>query len=202
MIVLSDHGFSTISKESGTSSTAQNKSDKTPGRPLPYGFLALDLARALDLPLNDPDMANRQRPGAAHQKRQRANRRRSTPIPKSSWPPMAAPTWSTCRRPTRRCRETDRGRAADPGLYERNVRRFKAWQISGTLSFVDDRARRRGHDADPAIAIRFRSFDRVRRADELQRRSGRHGSAAGPGHARHLLPRRHAEQHGDPGAEL
>ena len=48
----SDHGFSTISKESRTSSTVKTKfADTLPGH-LPLGFVALDLARALNLPLN------------------------------------------------------------------------------------------------------------------------------------------------------
>ena len=55
IIVTSDHGFSTISKESQTSSTVATKfSDTLPGH-LPYGFVALDLAHALNLPLIDPD---------------------------------------------------------------------------------------------------------------------------------------------------
>jgi Type I phosphodiesterase / nucleotide pyrophosphatase len=55
IIVTADHGFSTISKESRTSSTIKNKfTDTLPGH-LPYGFVALDLARALNLPLIDPD---------------------------------------------------------------------------------------------------------------------------------------------------
>src|SRR5262249_15015254 len=49
------HGFSTISKESQTNSTLTTKfSDTLPGH-LPFGFVALDLSRALDLPLIDPD---------------------------------------------------------------------------------------------------------------------------------------------------
>ena len=55
IIVASDHGFSTISKESQTSSTvATNFSDTLPGH-LPFGFVALDLSHALNLPLIDPD---------------------------------------------------------------------------------------------------------------------------------------------------
>jgi Type I phosphodiesterase / nucleotide pyrophosphatase len=55
IIATSDHGFSTISKESGTSSTVKGKfADTLPGH-LPLGFVALDLARALNLPLIDPD---------------------------------------------------------------------------------------------------------------------------------------------------
>ena len=55
VIVTSDHGFSTISKESQTSSTVATKfSDTLPGH-LPFGFVALDLSHALNLPLIDPD---------------------------------------------------------------------------------------------------------------------------------------------------
>jgi hypothetical protein len=55
IIVTSDHGFSTISKESQTSSTIKTRfTDTLPGH-LPLGFVALDLARALNMPLIDPD---------------------------------------------------------------------------------------------------------------------------------------------------
>jgi hypothetical protein len=55
IISTSDHGFSTISKESQTSSTVKTGfPDTLPGH-LPLGFVALDLARALNLPLTDPD---------------------------------------------------------------------------------------------------------------------------------------------------
>jgi len=54
-IVVADHGFSTIGKESRTSSTVTTKSAGTPEGRLPCGFLALDLAHALSLPLLDPN---------------------------------------------------------------------------------------------------------------------------------------------------
>jgi len=55
IIATSDHGFSTIGKESQTSSTIKTKFADTPEGRLPLGFLALDLAHALNLPLLDPD---------------------------------------------------------------------------------------------------------------------------------------------------
>jgi hypothetical protein len=55
IIVTSDHGFSTISKESQTSSTVKEKFADTPAGRLPLGFVALDLAHALNMPLIDPD---------------------------------------------------------------------------------------------------------------------------------------------------
>src|SRR5215468_5972490 len=58
IIVSSDHGFSTISKESKTSPSAKVSYEDTPKDFLPMGFLALDLAKALDLPLFDPNDKN------------------------------------------------------------------------------------------------------------------------------------------------
>ena len=55
IIVTSDHGFSTISKESQTSSTVKQTFADTPAGRLPLGFVALDLAHALNMPLIDPD---------------------------------------------------------------------------------------------------------------------------------------------------
>src|SRR5205823_3277548 len=53
IIIAADHGFSTISKESKTSPSAKVSYDDTPKDFLPMGFLAIDLAKALDLPLFD-----------------------------------------------------------------------------------------------------------------------------------------------------
>jgi hypothetical protein len=53
IIVAADHGFSTISKESATSSTTKLGYTDTPASLLPLGFLAIDLAKSLDLPLID-----------------------------------------------------------------------------------------------------------------------------------------------------
>src|SRR5712671_3740059 len=58
IIISSDHGFSTISKESKTSPSAKASYGDTPKDFLPMGFVALDLAKALDLPLFDPNDKN------------------------------------------------------------------------------------------------------------------------------------------------
>ena len=58
IMISSDHGFSTISKESKTSSTIGGSYKDTPAGYLPLGFVALDLAKALDLPLFDPNEKN------------------------------------------------------------------------------------------------------------------------------------------------
>ena len=55
IIVVADHGFSTISKDSQTSSTVKSKFPDTPEGRLPLGFVALDLAHALKERLIDPD---------------------------------------------------------------------------------------------------------------------------------------------------
>lgn len=55
IFVSADHGFSTISKESKTSPAAKASHPDVPKGLLPPGFLALDLATALELPLLDPD---------------------------------------------------------------------------------------------------------------------------------------------------
>lgn len=54
IVVSADHGFSTSSKESKTSAFAVTRCGDQ-GRRLPQGFVAMDLAKALDLPLADPD---------------------------------------------------------------------------------------------------------------------------------------------------
>ncbi len=55
IILVSDHGFSTISKESATSWAATQSYQNVTPNLLPPGFLALDLSHALGLTLYDPD---------------------------------------------------------------------------------------------------------------------------------------------------
>jgi Type I phosphodiesterase / nucleotide pyrophosphatase len=68
IIVASDHGFSTISKESKSSPSAKVSYADTPQDFLPMGFVALDLAKALDLPLFDPNDNNAKVADGAHPK--------------------------------------------------------------------------------------------------------------------------------------
>jgi arylsulfatase A-like enzyme len=58
IFVSADHGFSTIAKESKTSPAARATYADVPAGLLPPGFLAIDLATALNLPLHDPDAGN------------------------------------------------------------------------------------------------------------------------------------------------
>jgi hypothetical protein len=68
IIISSDHGFSTISKQSRTSPSAKVGYADTPKDFLPMGFLAIDLARALKLPLFDPNDSNARVADDAHPK--------------------------------------------------------------------------------------------------------------------------------------
>ena len=68
VIISSDHGFSTISKESKTSASAKAAYEDTPKDFLPMGFLAIDLAKALELPLFDPNNKNARVADNAHPK--------------------------------------------------------------------------------------------------------------------------------------
>jgi arylsulfatase A-like enzyme len=58
IMVAADHGFATVSKESASSSAAKPTYADVPPGFLPRGFLAIDLAKALNLPLFDPDNKN------------------------------------------------------------------------------------------------------------------------------------------------
>ena len=55
IVITSDHGFSTISKESATSWAAGRAYPDVPLDQLPPGFVAIDIAHALGLSLFDPD---------------------------------------------------------------------------------------------------------------------------------------------------
>ena len=55
IVVSADHGFSTISKQSATSLAAKAGYADVPAGFLPPGFVAIDLAKALHLPLYSPD---------------------------------------------------------------------------------------------------------------------------------------------------
>jgi arylsulfatase A-like enzyme len=68
IIIAADHGFSTISKESKTSPSAKIAYEDTPKDFLPMGFLAIDLAKALNLPLFDPNNKNARVADNAHPK--------------------------------------------------------------------------------------------------------------------------------------
>lgn len=69
IIVTSDHGFSTISKQSDTSRAARTRYADVPEGFLPPGFLALDLASMLNMPAFDPEAGNTPVAAGAHPSR-------------------------------------------------------------------------------------------------------------------------------------
>ena len=69
IVVSADHGFATIAKESRTSAAARAPYQDVPAGFLPPGFLALDIAVSLDLPLYDPDDHNTRVAAAHHPRR-------------------------------------------------------------------------------------------------------------------------------------
>ncbi len=68
IVVSADHGFSTISKQSETSPAAKASYQDIPAGLLPQGFVALDLAKALNLPVFDPDTKDALMSPAQHPK--------------------------------------------------------------------------------------------------------------------------------------
>ena len=66
IVLTSDHGFSTISKESATSWAATQSYKDTIAGQLPPGFVALDLAHGLGLALHDPDAKGAEVAAGAH----------------------------------------------------------------------------------------------------------------------------------------
>ncbi|MBV9629342.1 MAG: alkaline phosphatase family protein, partial [Xanthobacteraceae bacterium] len=69
IVIAADHGFSTISKQSSTSPAAKADYKDVPKGFLPPGFVAIDLAKALSLPLFDPDAKNAPVADNAHSSR-------------------------------------------------------------------------------------------------------------------------------------
>jgi hypothetical protein len=69
IVIAADHGFSTISKQSDTSVAAKASYQDVPAGLLPPGFVAIDLAKALGLPLFDPDNSSAAVADGSHPKR-------------------------------------------------------------------------------------------------------------------------------------
>jgi arylsulfatase A-like enzyme len=161
IITTSDHGFSTISKESQTSSTVKtNFPDAVPGH-LPLGFVALDLARALNLPLVDPDDGYKMIAGGQHTKLGNGliggDRNKPKVVVAASggsdlvYIPDGDPAIAK--------RVIDALLAQDyvSGLFVDS----KLGKFPGTLSLDDIALEGAAITPHPAIAVNFRSFDTV-----------------------------------------
>nr|WP_198526672.1 alkaline phosphatase family protein [Sphingomonas melonis] len=196
IIVTSDHGFSTISKQSDTSRAARTRYADVPEGFLPPGFLALDLASALNMPAFDPEAGNAPVTTGAHPSRGNALLGADPSHPDIV---VAANGGSDLLYLPGR----------DPTLARRIVTALLDQDyISGI--FVDDRLgsiagtlplssiNLKGAALPPRTVDRRHlplGNDRLRNTDELSGGGGGYDAAARPGHARQLRPRRHPQLH-------
>jgi hypothetical protein len=186
IITTADHGFSTIGKESQTSSTVKIKFTDTPAGRLPLGFVALDLAHVLNLPLIDPDDGYKTIGESQHPKNGNGLIGGTADRPKVV---VAANGGSDLIY----LPDGDKGLAkkiVDSLLSEDYVSGIfvdtKLGKFPGTLSLSDIALEGSAITPHPAIAVNFRSFDTicgepvrctVEIADTvLQQGQGMHGS--------------------------
>ncbi len=161
------------------------------------GFLAIDLAKALDLPLFDPNDKNARVADNTHPK---------------------AGNGLLGKDPDKPDLVVATNGGSDLIYLPNKDRKLAARTVKALLEqdyvsglFVDDKLGRfpgtlpmsqlglKGKAVTPHPLDRGQFpflCDRLRRTDQLLGRSRRHGAAAGPGHARQLRPRRHPEFHG------
>ena len=185
IVVTADHGFSTISKQSDTSSAAKATYNDVPPGLLPPGFVAIDLAKALDLPLIDPDQKHKRIGAGEHP---RLGNGLLGPDPLDTKVVVAANGGSDLiylRKPDRELarKVVDALLAQDyvSGIFldeflGQNSRHHASprGQSAGQRSDAD------AHHRDQLQVIR----DGLRRGGSLHRRGRRHSSAAGTRHAR------------------
>ncbi|MEY9223924.1 hypothetical protein ABH974_004347 [Bradyrhizobium ottawaense] len=198
IIVSADHGFSTISKESKTSPSAKVSYDDTPKDFLPMGFLALDLAKALDLPLFDPNDKNAKIEGNKHPK---AGNGVLGKDPEKPDLVVATNGGSDLvylpNKDKKLAAKTIKALLAQDyvsGLFvEDSLGRFP-----GTLPLSSINLRGRAATPTPSIVVNFRSYasDCGEAPTNCSVQVADTRAAPGPGHAWQLQPRRHHELHG------
>ena len=161
IIATSDHGFSTISKESQTSSTIKSKfPDALPGH-LPFGFVALDLALALNLPLIDPDDGYRTIGDGQHTKSGNGliggdrNKPKVVVAANGGSDLIYVPDGDKAM--AKRIIDTLLAQDYISGIFVDS----KLGKYAGTLSLDDIALEGSALTPHPAIAISFRSFDTV-----------------------------------------
>jgi hypothetical protein len=161
IIATSDHGFSTISKESQTSSTIKSKfADALPGH-LPFGFVALDLALALNLPLIDPDDGYRTIGDGQHTKSGNGliggdrNKPKVVVAANGGSDLIYVPDGDKAM--AKRIIDTLLAQDYVSGIFVDS----KLGKYAGTLSLDDIALEGSALTPHPAIAISFRSFDTV-----------------------------------------
>ncbi len=170
IIIASDHGFSTISKQSKTSPAAKISYDDTPKDFLPMGFLAIDLAKALELPLFDPERQER----AGGRGRPSQGRKRLVGTGPGKTRSGGGHQWRIGPDlPAKQGQET-RGAhhqgLAGAGLRQRTVRRRQARALSRHVADVADGPQGHGGNAQPVDRGQFPFLcGGMRRADQLFR---------------------------------
>ena len=205
IVVVADHRFFHDAEgESRTSPTVRTKFANTPAGQLPLGFVALDLARALELPLIDPDDNYRTIGEGERSKFGNGLIGGDSNSPKLV---VAANGGSDLIYLPDGDKELAK-RVIDVLLAQDYVSGIfvdtKLGKFPGTLTLDDIALEGAAVTPLPAIAISFRSFDTVcgepvqctvEIADTILQQGA-------PGHARLVQPRRHLEFHGHAGAGL
>ena len=160
IIVTSDHGFSTISKQSVSSPAAAAHFSDVPAGMLPPGFLALDLAHALNLNVFDADADYALVGPAEHPKRGNVllGKNRQHPrviVAANSGNDLIYLQPATDRRLARRVVEFLLAQDYVSGLFvEEGLGR-----IDGALGLADLRLAGSAVTPRPSIILNFRSFD-------------------------------------------
>ncbi len=197
IVIASDHGFSTISKESKTSPSAKISYGDTPEDFLPLGFVALDLAKALDLPLFDPNDNNAKVADGAHPKAGNGLLGHDPAKPELVIATNGGSDLIYLPKTRQETGGSNRQGTARTGLRQRHLRGRQAWAFSRHLAAVADRLEGQGRDTH---ALDCRQFPllrgRMRRAHQLFGRDCRHGPAPGSRDAWQLRTRRYHELHG------
>ena len=197
IMISSDHGFSTISKESKTSPSAKITYEDTPNGFLPMGFLAIDLAKALDLPLFDPNDKNAPVADNAHPKAGNGLLGKDPAKPDVVVATNGGSDLIYLPNNDRKLAGRIVKALLEQDYVSGHVRRRRARTLPRRAAAVAAQPARQRRDAASRDRGQFPLLvHRMRRADQLLRRSRRHRAAAGPGHARQLQPRRHHEFHG------
>jgi Type I phosphodiesterase / nucleotide pyrophosphatase len=153
IITTADHGFSTISKESQTSSTVKEKFADAPEGRLPLGFVALDLAHALNMPLMDPDDGYKTVADGQHTKAGNGLIGGDRDKPKV----VVAANGGSDKALAKRIVDTLLSQDYVSGLFVDS----KLGKFPGTLSLDDIALEGSAITPHPAIAVNFRSFDTV-----------------------------------------
>ena len=197
IIVTADHGFSTISKQSASSAAAEARYADTPAGMLPLGFLAIDLAEALGLPLFDHESNFAAVASGVHPRFGNAMIGGDKDHPKLV---IATNGGSDLIYIPDGDKELAGGVVRAllgqdyvSGLFVDG----RLGKFPGTLSLSDISLDGAALTPRPAIVVNFRSFDTV--CGEPVRCAVTvcgYRPPAGPGHARQFQPRRHLEFHG------